>query len=187
MGEIMIKEIEIDGEIYKEINGKWVDSLYCEAPNAILQNIYSLNIDFTNLSQYSDEYLEENIIYLKNNNGQVTVSLRIIEYLYPKYVKQNDIQKINKFLPVYTSCLRAVKKPEEAIALFKIAKRNYGNLIVNVAIITSIAAAYIDIGDYEKAKRYCNWAYALQGGPQNAPNELSEVYARLDRSTQLKK
>ncbi len=44
-------------------------------------------------------------------------------------------------------------------------------------LLTSIAAAYCDIGDVEEARRMANSARAMQGG--NSSKELISVYARI--------
>ena len=54
---------------------------------------------------------------------------------------------------------------------------------LSVPLLTSLAAAYCDVGNYELAKKCADRAYAIQGGSQNYQSELSLVYARIRKET----
>ena len=49
------------------------------------------------------------------------------------------------------------------------------------ATLTSIAAAYCDLEEYEKARQFCDIAYAEQGGGTGIKTELSLVYQRIEK------
>ena len=49
------------------------------------------------------------------------------------------------------------------------------------ALLTSLSAAYCDVGNYEMARKCANKAYAIQGGSLNYSNELSLVYKRIKK------
>ena len=51
-----ILSIEIDGEKFRYINNTWVDSMYCEAPGNILNQIYD------NLIERADETSYETLL-----------------------------------------------------------------------------------------------------------------------------
>ena len=61
-------------------------------------------------------------------------------------------------------------------------KKKYGVEIVNEALLTSVAAAYCDIGEPENAIKCCNWAYrVLKTKLTDKSLELSNVYLRAHR------
>lgn len=87
--------------------------------------------------------------------------------------------RVASVLPRISSCYRRARCPERAIELFGYASRQLGREIVTHELLTSAGAAYCDLGEYEKARRCCNRAYAALGGC--ATDELSAVYRRIDR------
>ena len=54
---------------------------------------------------------------------------------------------------------------------------------LSVPLLTSLAAAYCDVGNYELAKKCANKAYAIQGGGKNYQTELSLVFQRIKKET----
>ena len=49
----------------------------------------------------------------------------------------------------------------------------------SVPLLTSLAAAYCDVGDYKRAKYCADRGYFTQGGGQGHKNELALVYYRI--------
>lgn len=76
-----------------------------------------------------------------------------------------------------TSCYRAGNEPEKAVDLCKKAKLKYGNSILSPELLTSVAAAYLDLNEFENGKKCCDRAYAKSNG--KASDELKNVYKRL--------
>lgn len=54
---------------------------------------------------------------------------------------------------------------------------------LSVPLLTSLAAAYCDIGHYSLAMTCAKRAYAIQGGGKNYSTELSLVFMRIARET----
>ena len=116
------------------------------------------------------------------NNGLYMESLLIIKHLLPKYETENNITKLRNVLPAYTSCLRLSGKPKSAILVYKKATEFYGKQIISGKLVTSVAAAYCDLGDFKKARIYCDSAYLLQGRKLGKNDELSLVYKRIEKN-----
>ena len=55
--------------------------------------------------------------------------------------------------PIITSCHRALKQPQKAIDFWMENKRIFVSCL-SVPLLTSLAAAYCDVGNYDLAKRY---------------------------------
>ncbi len=175
----MVESVVIDGEEYRKINGHWVDSTYCIPPQRILVEIYKALVDVTDLTKYSDGFLEKYLAELKTN-GLYMESLTIIKYLLPKYEKDKNIRGLRYILPVYTSCLRLSGNPKSAVQAFNRARELFGREIISTMLATSVAAAYCDLEEFEKAQKFCNMAYALQDRTQGGRDELSLVYKRIE-------
>ena len=58
----------------------------------------------------------------------------------------------------------------------------FGESIASHVFLTSVAAAYCDIGDYYSAKKCYNKAYAKLNGQRN--DELSLIYKRIQKATE---
>ena len=72
--------------------------------------------------------------------------------------------------------------PRKVIDLFSETKRKYGTDFITPVLLTSVAAAYCDLKEYENALRCCKWAYKKFGGFN--PN-LSNVYTRIKKESGL--
>ena len=139
-------------------------------------NSYYSNIDYKSLEE--SELLE----FLK----QLKLSefyekcLTVIEYGLEKFTASFDFYKT--VFPIITSCYRALGQSQKAIDFWMENKQIFTSCL-SVPLLTSLAAAYCDIGDYELAKKCANRAYAMQGGGKNYQTELSLVYERIKKET----
>lgn len=106
--------------------------------------------------------------------------LKVIEYGLEKFTASFDFYKT--VFPIITSCYRAIGQPQKAIDFWMENKRIFTSCL-SVPLLTSLAAAYCDIGNYELAKKCANRAYAMQGGGKNYQTELSLVYERIKKET----
>ena len=171
-----ILSIEIDGEIFRYINNTWVDSMYCEAPGNILNQIYDNLIERADETSY--ETLLEYAKVMKNSEHYAHAS-QLIDYL----IKNCDKAKIGKnnillsLIPMKTSCLRAMHSPRGAIEFFNKIINEYDVANYSSALYTSIAAAYCDIDDYNNAIKYARRACAIN--TQEKPYELISVIKRI--------
>ena len=84
--------------------------------------------------------------------------------------------------PIITSCYRALNQPQKAIDFWMENKKIFSTCL-SVPLLTSLAAAYCDVGDYVLAKKCADRAYAIQGGSLNYQSELSLVYGRIKKET----
>ena len=96
--------------------------------------------------------------------------------------KTGEVKEIKYILPRITSCYRKDNRPDDAIALYTKICSEYGYDILDSVLLTSVSAAYIDIGEYVKAKKCADRAYAMSQG--NISDELKSVYARLKKYNQ---
>ena len=102
---------------------------------------------------------------------------------YEKAINLCDEETLKYILPRITSCYRAERRPKKAIELFAYAKEKYGEEFITPVLLTSVAAAYCDVKEYENALRCCRWAYK-RFGAEFDPN-LSNVFARIKKESGL--
>ena len=165
--------VVLNDEEYYLIKGKWYDTHLIEAPqgiaNALADQMLKSNID-----DFTNEDLEKFVMGFKDQ-GLTSQALQIADILYDRYVKASDMYKIRWLLPIMTSLLRMAHTPLRAIELFTAQTEKFGNAANSPQLLTSIAAAYCDVGDYVNAKRMCDWAYKWGGSAY----ELDRVYDRV--------
>ena len=101
---------------------------------------------------------------------------------YEEAARRADSETMAYLLPRISSCYRSNGQPKKAINTFIRAVEMFGESIASHVFLTSVAAAYCDIGDYESAKKCCNKAYAKLNGQRN--DELSLVYKRIQKATE---
>ena len=172
-------KITYKNNIYTKRNGKWVDTrnfLVNDALQIELNHIYACSIDISSLSpkeciSQGDEF---------KHNGSFNAALRF----YEAAIKVADFQSMEYILPRMTSCYRKVGSPEKAIEVLSYAKSKYDKEIISPALLTSAAAAYCDMHDYENALKCCHRAYALSNGFPSA--DLLLVYKRIDKESAAK-
>ena len=171
-----MQKIEYNGETYYYINTKFVDSSFIEVNKTIKDKLS--DIVFT--KEYKSMGKDELIAYVKEvkESDVYYLASEICEYCVLIY--SNDVEVVRTILPIATSCYRKIGRPKDAINLvqqFPKIYHKYGS----VALLTSLAAAYCDIGDYINAKKYAKMAYARQGGGTGAKTELSLVFMRIKK------
>ena len=110
--------------------------------------------------------------------GMYYETSKVIEYAFEKMGK--DMQLLYTILPIYTSCCREINQPQRGINCAEKLLPICGG---SVATYTSLAAAYCDVKEYEKAKKCARIAYAKQGGGQGYKTEVSLVFKRLEKET----
>jgi len=90
------------------------------------------------------------------------------------------VTQVSYILPRITSCYRKQGQAKKAIQLFTYAKETYGDEIFNAPLLTSAAAAYCDLGDYESALKCSKKAYLLSGGAPG--DEWFKMQARIKQN-----
>lgn len=176
-----MKKILFENETYYFNQGKvyQLDGGLYEVPTSVSKkvlNFYYQNIDYKKLEEAElMEYLKQLKLSEFYDN-----CLTVIGYGLNKFSASFDFYKT--VFPIITSCYRAVGQPQKAID-FWIENKQIFTSCLSVPLLTSLAAAYCDVGDYELAKKYANRAYAMQGGGKNYQTELSLVYERIKKET----
>lgn len=172
--------VEIDGEIYRFINGQWVDSMFLKPPREILVKIIRKFYKVDRLSEYPIEELREQLLYCKNE-GLFVEAVAFADELQSRYEVGTrggaDVSGLRWILPVRTSLFRIMGNPVGAIKIYKDIQSRFGDVASSGALYTSVAAAYCDVDEYEIALKFCNKARAL--GERSL--ELSAVYERIKK------
>ena len=171
-------EVTLDDERYMLIKGKWYDSHFVEAPLNLVLRLTEQILNDNSVSDFSNEDLERFVMGFKDQ-GLAAQALRIADVLYDRYVSAADTHKLRWLMPVETSLLRMSGVSQKAIEFYTCQTEKFGNEVTSPQLLTSIAAAYCDVGDYVKAKRLCDKAYAWSGSSY----ELSAVYERIKKET----
>lgn len=102
---------------------------------------------------------------------------------YKAAFEKANLRQVESILPRLTSAYRIMSRPQDAIDLLTEASKKYGRSVISGALLTSAAAAYCDMGQYDLAKQACDRAYAQAGG--SATGELSAVYGRIRRESPI--
>ena len=173
---VKVEKIVLDGETFYFEKGKLYDSSFIETPSATSEQIlarYFETIDYKALEE--SDFLE----YVKNlKRADINhTCLEAIEYGQKKF--SDSVGFYTTVFPIITSCYRNIGMPEKAIRFWMENKEIFKSCL-SVPLLTSLAAAYCDVGNYELALKCAKRAYALQGGSKNYATELSNVYHRIN-------
>lgn len=172
--------VEIDGEIYRKINGQWVDSMFLKPPREIFVKIIRKFYNFDRLSEYPIEELREQLLYCKNEKlfCEATAFADELQSRYEAgtYGRAN-VSSLRWLLPVRTSVCRMKDNPVGAIKIYNDAQARFGDRVVSGPLYVSIAAAFCDMEDYETAIEFCKKARAH--GERS--EELNKVWKRAKK------
>ena len=172
----MDEKLEYDGKTYYRRNGKWYDSSYCEVLTHLqdkLNKLYNNSINYDTMDYYEIIKIADG--FKKTNS--FTMAITTYEIALEKTNKKYEIKYI---LPRITSCYRMNHQPNKAIELYSRICKNHGYEILNSVLLTSIAAAYCDLGQFDNAKKCADRAYAISNG--KADEELKLVYKRINQN-----
>jgi tetratricopeptide (TPR) repeat protein len=172
-----MEKIEYQGETYTRRNSKWANSqnfIVPEGLQKILNTIYIKNLDS---SSYSVEELVKEGDRLKDSSSYITA----IDF-YEKALDDCDEVTYQYILPRVTLCYRKSNMPRKAVDLFSKTKSKYGSDFITPVLLTSVAAAYCDLREYENALKCCKWAYKRFG---KFDASLSNVWARITKESGL--
>ena len=161
-----------DGVEYHKVRDKWVDANCVMAPKGIQNELDFLQLKQMNLDDYNVYQLMKLGDEFKNGS-----SIGFAIKCYNKALEKSDKYETSRILPRLTSCLRKQGKADEAVKVYSQMKAKWGADLFGYVALTSIAAAYCDLGEYEDAKKCCNKAYALEDG--HCSGELASVFGRI--------
>ena len=153
-----VAEVVYKGKTYTRNNSKWVDK-DCMVVHETLQR----------------ELIDEGDKFKASYTYEPAIAF------YEKAIELCDEETLKYILPRITSCYRQEKRPKKAIELFSYAKRKFGEDFITPVLLTSVAAAYCDLQEYENAFRCCRWAYKRFEG--NSDPNLSNVFARIKKES----
>jgi len=179
MENVNFESIEFEGEKYIKIHNQWLDSSFLVPPMNILRKIIEYEIQQIDINSLGIEQLKKYIDGSKKSEC-FDICLRLTDRLIYSAMFIKDIKTIKYYISVKCSCLRKLTRPIEVIEFCKEMKYDYSDDILDIATLTSLAAAYCDIEDWTKAKQTCNFAYKKQSGGVGYANELSMVYKRIE-------
>lgn len=174
-----MEKIIFENETYYINKGVVYDSSFLEVPMNVskkVTDLYFQGIDYKSME------MDELIRHIKNlkTANKYEKCLEVIDYGQVKFAISQDYY-ITVF-PIITSCYRALKEPQKAIDFWMENKKIFSSCL-SVPLLTSLAAAYCDVGNYDLAKYCADRAYAKQGGSKNYQTELSLVYGRIKKET----
>ena len=178
-----IAKIEYEGETYYFENGVLYDEGWTDVPLAIAHKVTDY---YFNSISYEDMGEGAFLTFVKNlkKSNKFAKCLQVIEFGLNKFTASTYFY--TSVFPIITSCYRNLGKPQKAIDFWMENKSLFSNQL-SVPLLTSLAAAYCDVSNYDMA-RYCvDKAYAMQGGSINYQTELSLVYARIKSETEGRK
>lgn len=168
--------IEYNGKMYKRYDSKWCDentfvvheTLQCE-----LNHEFIKTLDISSMSVR--EMITEGDKFKKSASYDFAI----------KYYKAASVicdkKTMSYILPRLSSCYRNAHLPSKAIEPLSSAKARFGKDIITEALLTSAAAAYCDMYEFEKAKKCCDIACAKAKG--RVSYELRLVYERIKKET----
>lgn len=165
-----------EGVKYIRYNDHWCDEHYMIAPLCVQYALDRQYADSLSLEEYNDNELLNLADKFKENKSYHLA----IRYYY-EIIKKADIVDCSYVYPRLSSCYRKVGRAQEAIELMTILKNKFGLNSISPVLLTSVAAAYCDLFEYDNALKCANRAYVLMG--KRTSPELSLVYKRIKSNT----
>lgn len=171
--EINIREgnILINGDRYYLHDGKIADRTGMCLPEGKSMDLLYKYYTSLDTNGFDEEQLKEYVKGIKEAKLW-NLCVEVIEKELEIAHKENFIRSI---LPIYTSALRKTKRSLNVVDFWEmntVVYSKYGS----PEFFTSLAAAYCDIGDYIKARKYADRAFAING---KSSGELMNVYSRI--------
>ena len=164
------------GETYKRYSAKW-----CDDRNLIVHEMLQkeLNNEHTKTLDISEWDIKS--LIAEGDRYKISATYDLAIKFYEEACRKCSRIDMSYILPRISSCYRKAHQSSKAIALFSFAKRKFGANIMTEALLATAAAAYCDLGEYEKAKKCCDIAYMNHYGMVS--NELRMVYKRIEKET----
>ena len=87
--------------------------------------------------------------------------------------------KFKSLLPMMARCYRKIGNPASVIDLAADAKKKFGCDVITSVFLTTVAAAYLDLGNHPDARKCIDAAIQLEKGRISGP--LQAVIDRLEK------
>lgn|SRR5574344_945926 len=171
-----MEQFDYKDNTYYFVNGKFTDEHFITLNVSDTNEVAEYYCSHINYENYDRHQLYDLINQVKSS-GAYFLAIKIIKYGLDKFCNNDNF--LMQVLPIYSSALRLLYKPREAIAVF--GKYESNIYALSMAFLTSIASAYCDIKDYDNALKCANRAYAMQGGSVGERTELTLVFARIKK------
>lgn len=173
----MTKKQEYNGKTYYRNNSKWTDENNMVVSSYLQHILNTLSFTEDISAMGYEEAKIEGDKYKKSESYSLA-----IKYYEEALNKADSCSRISVILPRITSCYRKNAQPRKVIDLLSKVKADFGDGIINKALLTSAAAAYCDLGEPENAIRCCRWAYkVLKNENSERSLELASVFARANK------
>lgn len=173
----MKKVCEYQGKIYTRNNSKWIDRDNLVVPTYLQSILNALTFE-ENIDDMSYKASKSEGDKCKAGESY-GLAIKYYEIALKKAVSSMQASVV---LPRITSCYRKINQPRKVIQLLSEMKMLYGEGIINEALLTSVAAAYCDLGEPENAIKCCRWAYkVLRTNTNKTSLELANVFIRAKK------
>ena len=91
---------------------------------------------------------------------------------------KSSICEVSDYISELTSLYRKCHKPNAVIELYKYICKKHKSFYFPNSFLTSLSAAYLDIGNKEKALQYAGEVYGKLGAKKD--KELEKIYFRIN-------
>ena len=177
-----MEKLIFENEEYYFNKGVVYDSSFLEVPLVVAQKVlkeYYSAIDYKELAE--DKYLQ--CVHDLKKSGFHGKCLDVAKQGLEKFPLSMSFAKA--VFPIISSCHRFLGQSQKSIDYWKQSRGKY-SVCLSPELLTSLAAAYCDVGDLDSAERCVKKAYSMQGGSMGYQNELSLVYLRLEKERKAK-
>ena len=172
-----MEKVVINNETYYINKGIVYDASFLQATkeqSRVVLKSYCSSIDYSNFDE------AQLLAYLRKLKNAELYDRCLEVVFWGLNTFSDSVSFYTASFPIITSCYRAKGQPQQAIDFWMQNKKLFASCL-SVPLLTSLAAAYCDVGNYEMAKKCANRAYAIQGGSLNYSTELSLVYRRIKK------
>lgn len=132
---------------------RWFDSRGKLAAPEIQNRLYEVVLEDEGIKYASYKELSRDFTYALVHENSV-LAIKIVQLIIDRAYYSKEYKEIRWILPRITSMFRRNNRPVEAIDFAKACIDEYGEIVASHALYTSLAAAYLDIGDRESCKVY---------------------------------
>lgn len=173
------KEIFYQGEYFKWVNDQWVSSSGY-IPKEKYQN--RLSSPYQKRREHYGHPVKDLIAFARKQGKDevgIHTAIRSLEIA----MLRASAGEAKSFLATLCSLYRQTNSPNAVISVYDYVAKKYGQQVETAPFLTSVSAAFMDIGDIEMANRVKNKAFTLSGGNDiklEAFSQRFQAETRLD-------